>query len=94
MNCLTWIVSLGMAKQHQLKATFVVITPLVSSLPTVTVEASARGEENCTFHPWNTWDVLGEHVEVVTHAVGGVCCSSGVRLGDMKERVASLEVLA
>jgi hypothetical protein len=42
----------------------------VSSLPTVMVEASGRGEENCTFHPWSTWDVLGEHVEVVPHAVG------------------------
>ncbi len=51
LNCLTWIVSLGMAEQHQLKATFVVVTHLVSSLPIVTVEASIRGEESCTFHP-------------------------------------------
>jgi hypothetical protein len=55
LNCLTWIVSLGMAEQHQLKATFVVVTHLVSSLPIVTVEASIRGEESCTFHPWSTW---------------------------------------
>jgi hypothetical protein len=60
----------------------------------VTVEASARGEESCTFHPWSTWDVLGEHVEVVAHDVEGVCCSNGVPLGDMEEHVASLEVLA
>ncbi len=33
-------------------------------------------------------------MEVVAHVVGGVCCSSGVPLGDMEERVASLEVLA
>jgi hypothetical protein len=65
LNCLTWIFSVGMAEQHLLKATSIVVTPLVSSLPTVTVEASARGEESCTFHPWNTWDVLREHVEVV-----------------------------
>jgi hypothetical protein len=33
-------------------------------------------------------------VEVVAHVVGGVCCSSGVPLGDMEERVASPKVLA
>jgi hypothetical protein len=60
----------------------------------VTVEASTGGEESYTFHPKSTWDVLGEHVEVVAHAVGGVCCSSGLPLGDMEERVASPEVLA
>ncbi len=94
LNCLTWIVKLGMAEQHRLRATSIIVTPLVSSLPTVTVEASTRGEENCTFHPWSTWDVLGEHVEVVAHAVGGVCCCSGVPLGDMEERVASPKVFA
>ncbi len=67
------------------------VTPLVSSLPTMTVEASAGGKESCIFH---TWDVLGEHVEVVDHGVGGVCCSSGVPLGDMEECVASPKVLA
>jgi hypothetical protein len=83
-----------MAKHCRLRATSVVVTPLVSSLPTVTVEASIGGKESCTFHPWNTWDVLGEHVKVVAHGVGGVCCSSGVPLGDMEERVASPKVLA
>jgi len=39
-------------------------------------------------------DVLGEHVEVMAHAVGGVYYSSGVPLGDMEERVASPKVLA
>ncbi len=60
----------------------------------MTVEASAGGEESCTSHPWSTWDVLGEHVEVVAHVVGGVSCSSGVPLGDMEEHVASPKVLA
>ncbi len=50
LNCLTWIVNLGMVEQRRLKATSIVVTPLVSSLPTVTVEASAGGEESCTFH--------------------------------------------
>jgi hypothetical protein len=82
-----------MAEQCWFKATFVVVTPLVSSLPTVMVEASAGGEESCTFHPWSIWDVLGKHVEVVAHAIGGVCCSSGVPLSDMEERVAFPKVL-
>jgi hypothetical protein len=94
LNYLTWIISLGMAEQHQLRATSIVVTPLVSSLPTVTVEASIRGEESCTFHPWSTWHVLGEHVEVVAHVVGGVCCFSDVPLGDMDERVGFPKVLA
>jgi hypothetical protein len=94
LNCLTWIVSLGMAKQCRLRATFVVVTPLVNLLSTVMVEALTRGEESCTFHPWSTWDVLGEHVKVVAHVVGGVCCSSGVPLGDLEERVASPKVFA
>jgi hypothetical protein len=94
LNCLTWTISLGMVEQCQLKATSVIVTPFMSSLPTVTIEAPTKGEESCIFHPWSTWDVLGEHVEVVAHDVGGVCCSSGVPLGDMEERVASPKVLA
>ncbi len=94
LNCLTWIISLGMAEQRWLRATFVVVTPLVSSLPTMTIEASAGGKESCTFHLWSTWDVLGEHVEVMAHDVGRVCCSSCVPLGDMEERVASPKVFA
>jgi hypothetical protein len=66
----------------------------VSSLPIVIVEALVGGEESCTFHIWSTWDVLGEHVEFVAHAVGGVCSSSGLPLGDMEERVASPKVFA
>ncbi len=85
---MTWIVSLGMAEQRWLRATSIVVTPLVSSLPTVTIETSTRGKESCTFHPWSRWDVLGEHVEVMAHAIGGVCYSSGVPFGDMEERVA------
>jgi hypothetical protein len=51
LNCLTWIVNLGMAEQHRLKATSIVVTPLVSSLSTVMIEALAGGEESCIFHP-------------------------------------------
>jgi hypothetical protein len=94
LNCLIWIVSLGMTEQRWLIATFVVVTPLMSSLSTVMVEASTWGEESYTFHPWSTWDVLGEHVKVMAHAIGGVCCSNGVPLGDLEERVASPKVFA
>jgi len=94
LNCLTWIVSLGMAEQRRLRATFVLVTFLVSSLSTVTVEASNGGKESYTFHPWRTWDVLGEHVKVMAHAIRGVCCSSGVPLGDLEERVAFPKVFA
>jgi hypothetical protein len=83
-----------MDEQCRLKATSVVVTSLMSSLFTVTVKASIGGKKSCTFPPWSTWDVLGEHVEVVAHAVGGVCCSSGVSLGDLEERVASPKVFA
>ncbi len=38
-------------------------------------------------------DVLGAHMEVVTHAVGRICCSNGVPLGDMEECVASSKFL-
>jgi hypothetical protein len=93
LNCLTWIVSLGMVEQRQLRVTSIVVTPLVSLLSTMTVEALVGGEESCTFHPWNTRDVLGEHVEVVAHVVGGVCCSIGVPLGDMEEHVAFPKIL-
>ncbi len=41
-----------------------------------------------------TWDVLGKHVEVEAHAVGGIYCSNGVPLGDMEERVPFPKVLA
>jgi hypothetical protein len=92
LNYLTWIVSLGMVEQRRLRATSVVVTPFVSSLPIVTIQALAGGEGSCTFYPWSTWDVLGEHVEVVAHVIGGVCCSSGVPLGDMEECVASPKV--
>jgi len=94
LNCLTWIVSLGMAEQHWLRTTSIVVTPLMSSLPIVMVEASTGGEKSCIFHLWSTWDMLGEHVEVVAHVVGGVYCSNGVPFGDMEERVASPKVLA
>lgn len=92
LNCLSWIVSLGMAEQRRLRSTHVVVTPLVSLLPIGTYEASAGGEERSTQHPWSTWDVMGEHIEVAAHAVGGVCCLDGDALSGMEGQVASPEV--
>ncbi len=34
LNCLTWVISFGMVEQRQLRATSVVLWPIVSSLPT------------------------------------------------------------
>ncbi len=76
-----------------MKATSIVVTHLVNSLPTVMVKALIKGENSCTFHPWSIWDVLGKHVEVVAHVVGGVGYSNGVLLGDMEESVAFPKVL-
>ncbi|OAE23721.1 hypothetical protein AXG93_4776s1030 [Marchantia polymorpha subsp. ruderalis] len=39
LNCLTWIMSLGLAEQRRLRVDLVVVTTLVSSLPTGTVVA-------------------------------------------------------
>jgi hypothetical protein len=41
-------------------------------------------------HPWSTWDVMGEHVELVAHAGGGVFCSDD----GGSERVPSVEGVA
>ncbi len=38
--------------------------------------------------------MLGEHAEVMAHAIEGVCCPNGVPLDDMEERVAFPKVLA
>ncbi len=38
--------------------------------------------------------MLGEHVKVVAHVVGRVCCSNGVPLSDLEERVAFPKVFA
>src|SRR5450759_3272689 len=89
LNCLTWVISLGMAEQRRLRATSVVLRPLVSSLPTGTVEALAGGEESSIAHTWSTWDMMGEHVVFVAHAVGGVFRSEYC----VFVRVASVEVV-
>lgn len=56
LNCLTWIVSLDLAKQRRLRSDFVVSTSLVSSLSTWTVETMARGERQNIRHPSSSWD--------------------------------------
>ena len=57
------------------------------------MKVSAGGEESAmtTFlHPWSTWDVMDEHVELVAHADGGVFCSHN----GVTERVLSVEEVA
>jgi C-5 cytosine-specific DNA methylase len=73
LNCLTWIFSLGMAEQRRLRTTCVIERPLVmSTVPTGTVEALAGGEGSTILHPWRSWDVIDEHVELIAHVDGGV----------------------
>jgi hypothetical protein len=67
LNCLTWVLSLGLAEQRRLRTAERLIEPLVmSSLQTETVDATAGGAEQRRVHPWSTWDVLGESVESMT----------------------------
>ncbi|BBN20292.1 hypothetical protein Mp_8g17980 [Marchantia polymorpha subsp. ruderalis] len=70
LNCLTWIVSLGLAEQGRLRADLVVVTPLISSLPTGTVVAMAGGDRRDIRHPWSLWDVTKGLARVAAHAVG------------------------
>ncbi|CAM6116607.1 unnamed protein product [Calypogeia fissa] len=92
LNCLTWIVSLGMAEQRRLRTTGVIARPLVSVLPYEMLEAPARGEEVVVQHPWRTWNVSKEREELVAHASGGGFCTDGVSLGGEGGLVASPEV--
>ncbi|CAM6122945.1 unnamed protein product [Calypogeia fissa] len=72
LNCLTWIVSLGMAEQRRLQMAGVITRPLVSVLPAGALEATAGGEEAVVEHPWRTWNVSKEREELAAHAGGGV----------------------
>ncbi|OAE25292.1 hypothetical protein AXG93_4620s1050 [Marchantia polymorpha subsp. ruderalis] len=53
LNCLTWIVSLGLAEQHRVRIDVMVNTPLVSSLPTETVVAMGGSDKRDICHPWS-----------------------------------------
>ncbi|PTQ44536.1 hypothetical protein MARPO_0020s0163, partial [Marchantia polymorpha] len=72
LNCLKWIVSLGLAEQRRLHADLMVVTPLISSLPTGTVVAMARGDLRDIRHPWSSWDVTRGLARVDAHGVGDV----------------------
>jgi hypothetical protein len=45
LNCLTWIVSLGVAEQVRMRSSGVVTLPLVSMQPSGTLEATAGGDK-------------------------------------------------
>ncbi|OAE24426.1 hypothetical protein AXG93_4530s1280 [Marchantia polymorpha subsp. ruderalis] len=72
LNCLTWIVSLGLTKQRCLRVDLVIITPLVSSLPTETIVAMAGGDRQDICLPWSLWDVTRGLARVAAHADGEV----------------------
>ncbi|CAM6084254.1 unnamed protein product [Calypogeia fissa] len=94
LNCLTWIVSLGMAEQRRLRTADVISRPLVSVLPAGTSEATAGGEQAVVEHPWRTWNVFKEHEELAAHAGGGVFWSDGVPSEGEGGSMASPEVVA
>ncbi|CAM6104218.1 unnamed protein product [Calypogeia fissa] len=94
LNCLTWIVSLGMAQQRRLRTAHVIARPLVSVLPSGMSEAPAGGEEAVVQHPWRTWNISKEREELAAHASGGVFCVDDVPSGGEGGSVASPEVVA
>ncbi|CAM6088605.1 unnamed protein product [Calypogeia fissa] len=80
LNCLTWVVALGLVEQRRMRTTLVASYPLVSLQPTETVQAAAGGggpsEGQWDFisqnpglqkrHPWTSWDVICEQVAAST----------------------------
>ncbi|CAM6122841.1 unnamed protein product [Calypogeia fissa] len=94
LNCLTWIVSLGMAEQRRLRAAHVIAQPLVSVLPSGMLEAPVGGEETVVQHPWRTWNVSKEREELAAHASGGVFRADGVPSRGEGGSMASLKVVA
>ncbi|CAM6101665.1 unnamed protein product [Calypogeia fissa] len=94
LNCLTWIVSLGMAEQGCLRTAHVIAQPLVSVLPSGMSKAPVGGKEAVVQHPWRTWNISKEREELAAHANGGVFCADGVPLGGEGGLVASPKVVA
>ncbi|OAE20887.1 hypothetical protein AXG93_3256s1340 [Marchantia polymorpha subsp. ruderalis] len=68
LNCLTWIVSLGLVEQRRLSVDSVVSTPLVSSFPTGTAVAMPGGDRRDIRHPWSSSDVTRGLARVAAHA--------------------------
>ncbi|CAM6082513.1 unnamed protein product [Calypogeia fissa] len=76
LNCLTWVVALGLAEQRRMHTTLVASHPLVSLQLTEMVQAAIGGggpsEGQWDFilqnpglqkrHPWTSWDVICEQV--------------------------------
>ena len=81
LNCLTWILSLGVAEQRRLRIAEVVTHPLVSLMSTRRGETPAGGDERMRSHPWSTW----EAASATSGEVFGPHQSSG---GDVVEQVA------
>lgn len=92
LNCLTWIVSLGMAEQRRLRALAGTTPHSTCSLPPETVQASAGGERGSACHPWCAWGTLEERVEEAAHGHGGVDCLADVSGSSMEESRAASEL--
>ncbi|OAE29514.1 hypothetical protein AXG93_1433s1340 [Marchantia polymorpha subsp. ruderalis] len=74
LNCLSWIVSLGLSEQQRLRSDLVVSTALVSPLSTGTVERMVGGDKLHIRHPLSSWDALRRPARVAAQAIGGFFC--------------------
>ncbi len=79
LNCLTWILSLGLAEQRRLHTDHDPSLDSVRSMPIGTLQASAGGEARSRVHPWTTWDVLDELVASAGPTVDQVGASTEVK---------------
>ena len=67
LNCLTWVLSLALAKQWRLHAISLPTTASMCSLPIGAIQAIAGGDKVVDRHPWTSWDVMRE---VIAQAAG------------------------
>ncbi|KAG6548553.1 hypothetical protein Mapa_010041 [Marchantia paleacea] len=70
LNCLTWIVRLGLVEEIRMRSTCVNARALISSLLTEMVEAKAGGEKCPRSHSWSYGDVREGEVESSSIMVG------------------------
>jgi hypothetical protein len=85
LNCLTWIVALGMAEQRRMRAMGLIGLPAMCSLPIGAGEARVGGARVEERYPWTSWDVMRE----VTAQAVGVAASGLSFLMELMKRVPS-----
>ena len=72
VNCLTWIVSLGLVKQARMVSTGVLPTSHQNLEPTGTIEAKVGGEDKTSYikerHPWSGWKMIYMQAQVIAQS--------------------------